>query len=219
MDNITQTAPVQENAITKLLEKFPIIYQFLRFAAIGFINVALNFLILNGISKAMGISQGWSLGAVEAVAFVFALIQSYLWNKTWTFGGEQGVSLWKNVLRLALVGSVGVLSILFVLVGSKFSAPPFYYFGILLVFLICQVVLWRAFGFHTSTTGHVGTSFLAFFIVTLVGFGINVGLVSVISLHLHITQTDLDKNLAAVLATVVSLFWNFAGYKIVVFKK
>jgi putative flippase GtrA len=216
MDNQPTTF---QDSITKLLERYAIVYQFLRFAAIGFINVALNFLILNGISKAMGISQGLPLGAVEAVAFVFALVQSYLWNKTWTFGGEQGVSLWKNVLRLVLVGAVGVLSILFVLVGSKFSAPPVYYFGILLVFLICQIVLWRTFGFHTSTTGHVGTSFLAFFIVTLVGFGINVGLVSLISLHLHITHTDLDKNLAAVAATAVSLFWNFFGYKVVVFKK
>ncbi|MDR3643159.1 MAG: GtrA family protein [Candidatus Doudnabacteria bacterium] len=211
--------PNRENAITRLLERFPIIYQFLRFAAIGFLNVAINFLILNGISKALGISEGLPLGAVEAVAFVFALIQSYLWNRMWTFGGEQGISLWKNFLRLVLVGSVGAFSIILVLVGSKFFAPPYYYFGILLVFLICQIVLWRTFGFHTSTAGHTGNSFIAFFIVTLVGFGINVGLVSLISLHLHITHTDLDKNLAAVAATAVSLFWNFFGYKVVVFKK
>src|ERR1035437_1073526 len=106
MDNQQKTF---QDRITQLLEKYTIIYQFLRFAAIGFINVALNFLILNGISKAMGISQGWPLGGVEAVAFVFAVIQSYLWNRTWTFGGEQGVSLWKNFLRLILVGAVGVL--------------------------------------------------------------------------------------------------------------
>jgi putative flippase GtrA len=214
----TQQTTLQ-NSITRLLERYAIIYQFLRFAAIGFINVALNFLILNGISKAMGISQGWPLGGVEAVAFVFAVIQSYLWNRTWTFGGEQGVSLWKNVLRLILVGAVGVLSIVLVLIGSKFSAQPVYYFGILLVFLIFQIVLWRAFGFHTSTWDHAGNSFVAFFIVTLVGFGINVGLVALISLHLHITHSDLDKNLAAVIATAVSLIWNFAGYKVVVFKK
>src|SRR5581483_8075216 len=185
MDNVIEGQTNLETKVTKFLEHYDIIYQFLRFAAIGFLNVAINFLVLNGISKAMGISEGIPLGAVEAVAFIFALIQSYLWNRVWTFGGEQGVSIWKNLVRLILVGALGVISIILVLVGSRLSAQPIFFFGILLVFLICQFVLWRAFGFDTSTTGHTSNSFLAFFIVTLVGWGINVGLVTIVSLHLH----------------------------------
>jgi putative flippase GtrA len=219
MDNISSTMPVQENAVTRLLERFPIIYQFLRFAAIGFLNAALNFLILNGMSKALGISQGWSLGAVEAVAFALAVVQSYLWNRTWTFGTEQGVSLWKNVVRLILVGALGVLAVILVLVGSAFSTLWLFFAVLLVVFLVCQLALWRGFGFHTSTWDHKDNSFLPFLIVTLVGWGINVGLVAVISAHLHLTHSDLDKNIALVIATAVSLFWNFFGYKAIVFKK
>lgn len=208
-----------EQKVTGFLESRPVIYQFLRFACIGFLNTALNFLVLNTVSKALNISQGLPLGLVAAAAFSLAVVQSYLWNKTWTFGAETGVSLWKNVVRLATVGILGIVAIIFVLIGSRASAPATFYFGVLVVYLILEGVIWRVFGFHMSDWHHEGHSFLVFFIVTLIGLGINSGLITVISSHLHLTHTDLDKNIAAVLATGVSLFWNFTGYKVVVFKK
>ena len=205
--------------ITGLLERNPVVYQFLRFGCIGALNTALNFLILNSISKALNISQGLPLGAVEGVAFCGAVIQSYLWNRTWTFGSEQGVSLFKNFERLLAVGLLGFLAVVFVLVGSRLSAPWEYFAGILVVYLIIETVLWKYFGFHVSDWNHEGHSFVIFFFVTLVGLGINVLLISFISTNLHLTNTDLDKNIAAIVATGVSLFWNFVGYKLVVFKK
>ena len=208
-----------EKVVVGFLEKHNIIYQFLRFACIGFLNTALNFLILNTVSKALSINQGLPLGLVEALAFVAAVVQSYLWNRTWTFGNEQGVSLWKNVLRLLGVGALGVLAIVFVLIGSKFSAAWLFYLTLLVVYLIFEKVLWRAFGFHLSEFNHEGHSFLAFFIVTLIGLGINVWLISLVSSSVHLTHSDLDKNIAAAVATCVSLIWNFIGYKLIVFKK
>ena len=205
--------------ITGFLEGSPIIYQFLRFACIGLLNTALDFLLLNTIAKAVGVSQGWKYGAIDIFSFSVAIVQSYIWNRTWTFGSEQGVTLLKNFLRLVLVGSLGAVSIIFVLVGSKFFAPAPYYFSITIVYLILESVLWRGFGFHLSDWHHQGHSFFIFATVTFIGLAINVFLVSVLSLHIHITHTDLDQNIAKILATCISLFWNFTGYKVVVFKK
>ncbi|HVY68216.1 MAG TPA: GtrA family protein [Patescibacteria group bacterium] len=221
MDSVSGTIPAAglESKITGYMQSHPVIYQFLRFACIGFLNTALNFLILNTLSKALGVSQGWPLGGVEALAFVAAVIQSYLWNRTWTFGSEQGVSLWKNFVRLVLVGALGILAVLLVLIASRFSASALVYFLLLLVYMIFESALWRGFGFHTSDWNHEGHSFLVFTIVTLIGLGINVSLIAVVSANLHLTHSDLDKNLAAVVATAVSLFWNFIGYKVIVFKK
>lgn len=221
MENIVTPigANTFEQKVTGFLEKRPVIYQFLRFACIGFLNTALNFLVLNTISKALNIKEGLALGGVAAIAFSMAVIQSFLWNKTWTFGSETGVTMWRNVIRLITVGALGAITILFVLVGSKASAPAIFYFGILIAYLILEVVVWRVFGFHMSDWHNDGHSFIVFFIVTLIGLGINAGLVTVISSNLHLTNTDLDKNIAAVLATGVSLFWNFTGYKVIVFKK
>jgi len=208
-----------QDKITILLEKRPVVYQFLRFGCIGLLNTALNFLILNSLSKALGISQGWQLGSVEAVGFAAAVLQSYLWNRTWTFGAEQTVSLWKNLIRLFFVGLLGFLTIVFVLIGSNLSAPYLFYVVLMAIYLLLETVLWRVFGFHTSDWNHEGHSFLIFFFVTLIGLGLNVFLISVVSHYVHLTNTDLDKNIAAVVATGASLFWNFAGYKLLVFKK
>lgn len=205
--------------ITTFLETHSIIYQFLRFVCIGLLNTGLSFLVVNAISKFLNISQGWQLGAVVGVGFVCAVIQSYPWNRTWTFGGEMGVTLWKNLMRLMMVGALGALSLVFVLFASRFSAPAAFYLIIIIIYLIAENLLWRHFGFHMSDWDHVGHSFVIFFIVTLIGLAINSSLSSVISTHVHLTATDLDKNIAVALATGVSLFWNFVGYKLLVFKK
>jgi putative flippase GtrA len=220
MENI-QTAPLTpfENKITHFLEQRPVVYQFLRFACIGFLNTGLSFLVVNTISKFLNISQGWELGSVVGVGFVCAVIQSYPWNRTWTFGGEQGVTLWKNLMRLFMVGLLGVFALAFVLFASRYSAPAISYFIILIIYIIIENLLWRNFGFHMSDWDHVGHSFLIFFIVTLIGLGINSSLSSVLSPHIHLTRSDLDKNIAVALATGASLIWNFLGYKIIVFKK
>ncbi|HYV33589.1 MAG TPA: GtrA family protein, partial [Candidatus Limnocylindria bacterium] len=80
MDN-PSTQNSFEQKISALLESRPIVYQFLRFGCIGALNTALNFLILNGISKALGIDEGVKLSAVSAVSFSVAVVQSYLWNR------------------------------------------------------------------------------------------------------------------------------------------
>lgn len=208
-----------EQKITEFLEYNPVIYQFLRFVCIGLLNTGLSFLVVNSISKFFNISEGWKLGVIVGAGFICAVIQSYPWNRTWTFGGEIGVSLWKNLMRLLLVGSLGAVALLFVLVLSRLSAPAISYGIILIIYLILENVFWRQFGFHMSDWDHAGHSFVIFFIVTLIGLGIQSSLSSVISSHLHLTASDLDKNIAVALATGVSLFWNFIGYKVFVFKK
>ncbi|MCR4324523.1 MAG: GtrA family protein [Candidatus Curtissbacteria bacterium] len=63
-------------------------------------------------------------------------------------------------------------------------------------------------------------SFLAFVAVTLVGLGINTGIVFALTTFAD-PMFGLDEtlwaNLAKVFATVISLVWNFMGYRIIVF--
>ncbi len=206
------------NYVADLLERRPVIYQFLRFASIGLMTTALNFLLLNAGSKALGISQGWKLGAVDLGSFAIAVVQSYVWHRTWTFGKETGVSLFTNVVRLLLVGLLGLGSMVMVLIAAHLGSSAFLYCGFIVAYFLLQYGLWRLFGFHKANWHHEGHSFPVFVTVTCIGLGINVLLVAVLSSHVHWTGGDLDKNIATILATGVSLFWNFIGYKLVVFK-
>lgn len=207
--------------ITGILNKYPIILQVLRFGAIGVINTALDFIVLNGISKAFGITSGLSLSLINIVGFTLAVVQSYFWNHYWAFNQVQQVSLWKNFIRLVLVGVLGTVAVLVVLFGSKFSAPEIFYLIILAIFIILEVVFW--FGFELNKNAppkQAASEFIAFLVVSLIGLAINSFLIGVISSAVHFSaNADLNKNIAKIIATLLSLVWNFIGYKIFVFKK
>lgn len=66
------------------------------------------------------------------------------------------------------------------------------------------------------------SNFVTFFAVTLIGLAINTGIVFGLTTYVPPLLVKSDKlwaNLAKVLATGLSLIWNFLGYRLVVFKK
>ena len=65
-------------------------------------------------------------------------------------------------------------------------------------------------------------NFITFVVVTLIGLAINRGIVYAITTFVPPTFVDSQKlwvNSAKVLATGISLIWNFTGYRLIVFKK
>lgn len=213
------------NALQRLLSQKPIILQILRFVAIGVLNTALDFVILNFISKSLGITSGFQLGTVNVVGFAAAMVQSYFWNRHWTFDAQQTADVLKNFIRLVVVGGIGGIGFIAVLAGAKISAMPIYYILVLAIFLIAQIAAWIGFGLGREKLDslHVGKQFLAFFIVSAIGLVINSALLAAVSHYLAnsgaFSNPDLLKNFAKIVATVVSLAWNFIGYKAIVFKK
>lgn len=227
MDNIAPTeslAPTYQSKLEGLLTKYPILLQLSRFVAIGVINTALDFIVLNFLAKLLGITSGAELGAINIISFSLAVVQSYFWNKYWTFNTVH-VSLTSNFRRLVLVGGVGFLSFFAVLISAKYSAEPIVYFIIFALFVISELGLWIGFRLIQSApqTGEDGSKqFVAFVIVSLVGLLINSVLVSVLSTRIpeySFINEDLIKNIAKVIATGVSLVWNFVGYKLIVFRR
>ncbi len=214
-----QNSKSLEQKITGLLEKFPVILQLCRFVAIGVMNTALDFLILNYISKSFGITSGLKLGELNIIGFVLALIQSYFWNRYWAFNTE-AISLLKNFIRLVLVGLLGGLTMILVLVAAKLSATGNIYLLLLVVYIIFQLILWAQFKLSSSMGNGNHSQFIAFLVVSIVGLLINSALIAVITHNVQLSANlDLNKNLAKIAATLASLVWNFIGYKVVVFKK
>lgn len=210
--------------VENLLRARPVVLQLLKFAAIGVINTALDFLLLNLISKYLNISSGTGLGLVNLITFSIATIQSYFWNKAWAFGDSE-VGIFKNFIRLFLIGFLGALGVLLAVVGASLSATPIFYLLLLVAFVIAELVLWHLFSLGKNfDQAAPSRQFITFFIVSLIGLLINSGVVSVASTALQpyaaqLGNADVVKNVAKIGATAVSLIWNFIGYKIVVFKK
>jgi putative flippase GtrA len=223
--NMDQTAFPAQTGLSALLARRPVILQLLRFAAIGVLNTALDFALLNFFSKSFGIESGTKLAFINIIGFAAAVLQSYFWNRSWAFSVTEGSDVVKNFIRLIAVGGVGAVAFVAVLVGAKFSAVPLYYLLIVALFLLSQVGLWYAFKFHTAAAApQQGRQLLLFVVVSLIGVAINsllVGTVSqvLVSYNSTVLSADLLKNVAKLFATVASLIWNFIGYKLFVFKK
>lgn len=146
--------------IVSLLAKLiPIVLQVAKFAAIGALNTLLDLGILNILILISGVAVGYWYSLFKACSFIIANINSYFWNKHWTFG-----------------------------ISDKANVKEF-------------------------------GEFLA---VSLVGFGLNIAsaslVVNVITAPQNISP-ERWANIGALSATVISLIWNFIGYKFFVFKR
>lgn len=137
----------------------PVFFQFGKFLTIGLSNTAIDFGILNLLMFLTNIESGYLYSIFKATSFLVAVINSYLWNKFWTFENT-GTAIGKEVLQFMTISGVG--------------------------FVINVIV--------------------ASFIVNVIG---SVGGIS----------PRLWANIGAFAAIVISVVWNFVGYKFVVFKR
>lgn len=136
----------------------PIIYQLAKFILVGGLNFLIDMGVLNFLIFSTGISTGITQSGFKSLSFLIAVINSYVWNRYWTFKKEIKES--------------------------------------------------------------ISQEFFKFFIISIIGFSINVGidyiLVNMVSPFKEMPLKTWAQT-SALLATLVSLVWNFLGYKFIVF--
>jgi putative flippase GtrA len=87
----------------------PVIRQISKFAAVGFLNTAINFAVLNIFSIVTGVAAGLSVGEYNIPATAIAATNSYFWNKYWVFSGiSRGSS--SDPLKFIFVTIIGLLA-------------------------------------------------------------------------------------------------------------
>ena len=141
-------------------KKIPVIFQAGKFIAVGISNTLIDWGILNLLIFISGIAAGFYYSVFKGLSFVVAVINSYFWNKFWTFRKEKAERTGKEILQ--------------------------------------------------------------FLVISVIGIGINVGIASLVvnavgspaGISLKVWATA-----GAAMATVISMVWNFLGYKFIVFKK
>ena len=225
-------------SIDSFLLRRPVVFQILRFAAIGALNTALDFLILNLVTTELGIESGPLLAILNVVGVVAAIVQSYVWNKYWAFALPTDTSVVRQFFGAILVGGLGfvtfclaVLPSLAPVLAKRGIAVPLhasseYYWTILAGFLFVQLVLAVNMGLTHArelTPASGVSQFGRFLGVSVIGVAIN-------SLVLYALATfllwvfpsfpvPLAKNSAKFAGVFISLVWNFVGYKFFVFKR
>lgn len=92
-----------------LSRRWLFIFQLAKFVEVGFLNTAIDFGILNLEIILFGISKGLTFPIYKAVSFIIASINSYLWNKFWTFKVETGKRLGVEFVQFLIVSVVGIV--------------------------------------------------------------------------------------------------------------
>jgi len=158
--------------IKKIILKYPGLGQFFKFIVVGFMNTAIDFLVLNFLMWQTGIYQGKWIISLNAISFSIAISNSYFWNKYWTFRAKGPAVAPLEMSQFLIVSLIGTVINSGVIFGLTTYIPPAFGLG---------RELWPVSNALRSAAGWA--------------------------------------NFAKVMATGLSLIWNFLGYKFVVFRR
>lgn len=135
-------------------------FQLTKFGSVGAANTAIDFGILNLLIATTGVATGGLFIVFKFVSFLGATINSYIWNKYWSFGDKSKDDIKEEFTKFITISGIGV----FLNVG------------------------------------------IASFVNNIIGPAAGIG-------------ENQWANIAAAIAAISVLTWNFVGYKFVVFKK
>lgn len=185
--------------------------------------VALYFLNLFGEEKLTGFIPMVLpyLPMVFPILTVFCLWLAFLIGKKFLF-----------VFQLAKFLLVGALATIFDLGALSFfirffEATTGIYFSFFkgITFIIATIAKYfidKFWAFEKKETAEIKKEFAQFFVVTLVGLVINVGIASLM-VNVVGPKAGFSKeawaNIAGIIAVLPTFAWNFIGYKFIVFKK
>lgn len=126
--------------------------EFLKYLVVGVSNVAVVFVVVNILVFATGIYSGVGIVYINGVAFVISLINSYVWNRAWTFGhtrnrGTKTFLAFSLVTVLGFVFQTGTLYYLTTLVVPPAGISPHLWVNIAVSVSVVIGVLWNFSGY------------------------------------------------------------------------
>lgn len=163
----------------------------------------------------------WALIVVLPILALIALFILYLLSKKFPALFQFGKFISVGLANTGV--DFGVLNILMFVTGI--SSGIFYsvFKGVSFIVSVTHSFIWNKFWtFRKQETKKIGGEFIRFFVVSLIGAGINIAVasfvVNVIGPQLGLPSM-LWANIGAVCGSIIGLMWNFLGYKFIVFKK
>lgn len=134
-------------------KKLPVIFQMGKNLLVGILNTFIDLGILNFLMWLSGIARGWQYTVFKALSFGAAVINSYLWNKYWTFEKKEtkvGAGEFSKFFSIALGGlfiHISVGSLVVNIIGPQFGIPEKIWANIGAIFAVVCGFLWDFFGY------------------------------------------------------------------------
>lgn len=135
-----------------LARKFIILWQFAKFGLVGVLNTLIDLGVLNLLIFFSGITSGLGYSVFKGISFVVAVVNSYFWNKYWTFekGGEVKTGEFLQFFIVAGLGfaiNVGTASLIVNIIGPQFGLSDKIWANIGAIIATLAGMIWNFLGY------------------------------------------------------------------------
>lgn len=134
-------------------KKLPILWQAAKFILVGALNTFVDLGVLNFIMLITAITTGPLYSVFKGASFVVAVINSYFWNKFWTFKKKESVNSKKEFTQffaVSLIGfgiNIGIASLVVNLIGPQFGLSKEIWANVGAIIAIPCVMTWNFLGY------------------------------------------------------------------------
>jgi putative flippase GtrA len=95
-------------AASLVADRAPSLFEFSKFAVVGVLNSGVDFGILNLLMLLTGMSSGAGFLAFKSISVTLGVLNSYLWNKYWTFKTSNAADARREFMAFVLVTLIAV---------------------------------------------------------------------------------------------------------------
>lgn len=192
---------------------------------IAFLASALISLLTIPTISNLPLPKSLAVMGVGEVAAILGLISIFGYLISELLG--RWLSIFRQLGRFAIVGILNtvldfaILNLLITTSGIAGGVTASLFKGISFLIAVTNSYYWNKY-WTFEFKAKVNREFLQFFIVSLIGFGFNVGAFSLVVntiTPMGNINPEAWANVGALAGTLTGLAWNFVGYKFIVFKK
>ena len=138
----------------------PVFLQVVKFMAVGSLNTFLDLGVLNLLILITAVASGYWYSVFKAMSFIIANVNSYFWNKHWTFSsgksataGEFGKFFTVSVIGFAV--NVGAASFIVNVIAAPAGFSPAMWANIGAVVATLAALAWNFLGYKFIVFGNV----------------------------------------------------------------
>ena len=131
----------------------PVLFQLAKFVLVGALNTFVDLGILNLLILLTGIASGWGYSLFKAISFTVSVVNSYFFNKFWTYehketkvGGKE-FSKFYLVAGIGFLLNVGIASFVVNIIGPQFGLSAELWANVGAFVAIIAVFLWNFLGY------------------------------------------------------------------------